>query len=98
MMRLAKPNRGVLRDSTSFELVACDEHVVAREQRNRLRAEVDDTDEAIAASEREDLIGGRQPFDFLAETPRRLMAKTQAGAVEREHRARVVELRLDRQP
>jgi hypothetical protein len=53
MMRLAKPNRGVLRDSTSFELVTCDEHVVAREQRDRLRAEVDDTDEALAASERE---------------------------------------------
>jgi len=56
-MRLAKPNRGVLRNRTSFELVSCDEHVVAREQRDRLRAEVDDTDEAFSTPERENGIG-----------------------------------------
>jgi hypothetical protein len=53
MMRFPKPNRGVLRDRTSFELVTSDEHVVTREQRDRLRAEVDDTDKALATPKRE---------------------------------------------
>jgi hypothetical protein len=55
-LSLAEPDRGVLRELTSFELVAGDEDVGADGQLDRVATEVDDAGEAFAAREREDRV------------------------------------------
>src|SRR3569833_663880 len=69
MMRLAKPDRGVLRDRTSFDLVAGDEDVVAGKQRDRRPAEVDDAGEVVASPEGEHGGGRRQPLELRRFAP-----------------------------
>ena len=53
-VRLAQPDRAVVRKRTSFELTACEQNSGAVRQVDRARAKVDETDEVLAACEGED--------------------------------------------
>src|SRR5207302_1750710 len=91
-----EPDRGVLHERTSLELVAGDEDVGTVRQRYRLGAEIDEADERVAARERDHVLACGYPLE-RARPPGRLPAQPKPGAVEREHRGHVVRFRLDRE-
>ena len=73
----------VVRERTSFELAAGDEDVGAGGQRDRVRAEVDEAGEALAAREREHRRRTRgSTCRSPSSRPGRAAAQAQAGAVE----------------
>src|SRR5579862_3991624 len=86
---VVEPDRGVLRQCTSFELIAGDEDGGTVRHWDRLGTEVDETDERVAAGERERVAAGTEPTEGAC-APGAAPADTQAVAVERKHRAGVV--------
>src|ERR1700760_865437 len=93
---VVEPDRGVLRKCTSFKLIAGDEDGGTVRHWDRLGAEVEKTDERVAACERERVAAGAKPTEGAC-APGSGAADPQAFAVEREHRIGVVRLGRDGQ-
>src|SRR5882724_11516410 len=90
-----QPDRAVVRKRTSFELTAGEQNAGAVRQVDRIRAEVDEADEVLAACEGEDGFGRREPPQVAVTEGRDGPAKAEARAVKVEHRRGVLGLRLD---